>query len=765
MKICVLRSFGVAPFIAAFLLCLQPASAQTSDGWTDPRDLIVVSDGSRSLGNPALAFNSTRDQGSKIVYFDTATGDNVTADVYWWNGTELVDSAGNTANPDNDEIYGTDPLNPNEAAIRPFAACLSGNDNRLRTQAGSGGPNRWRFSGLAGGYPDFFLFRRGQVHSEFDRYLVGGRSEAEPMVVAAYGPLDDGRAIFDPGASDGGLSPFHGHNWGDERSWLHHALFSLEIRGQYGLLTNTVETYAEGGGPVTAFLEDCYWPGRVGNQIAYPPMKSTFRRCVVTYSWRADSHNQGFFNAAYKGRVTLDEVIFYQNGFKEDPRTEIDPRRDIFSRNIYQGGGARMGHVYRNIISMDGGSGGPQMRLGGLIENSLLVEGYWYHSTESNGAVNEWAFDEGQFGRSAVARNNVQLVYRCDTPADPDPLSDARSQPGSGYALQGFSFGGIVEDNIISGAMVEDDLLSEGGVGMTLRFGPYTFSNGQTLTLQDNVFRDNIVYRMRAGLGVEGDSTNAKNLRVEDNVFVSEIPFDRRDGPQPDGEQLALRRNRFYTDDPFPEVDWLDESNSLAAQAAAVSTESWPDPDRTLKRYVTEVLGLTLLEWADDPFIDQAEAQLRIDAGEAYDPAGMRTFMAVATNMRHGGRDAIPTSGKPDMTGDYPWDDRFTAVAVVNWIREGFGKAPVSLVSDPSWDVENGYVRLDWQGPGHAPLEFYGENLDPRVQYHLQRSTDLDEWDNWRPLEPDAGGALRYTMEVLPSEDSESEFYRVAPLQ
>ena len=138
--------------------------------------------------------------------------------------------------------------------------------------------------------------------------------------------------------------------------------------------------------------------------------------------------------------------------------------------------------------------------------------------------------------------------------------------------------------------------------------------------------------------------------------------------------------------------------------------------------------------------------------------------MAVAMNMRNGGADAIPVSGKPDMTADYPWDERFTAIAVVNWIREGFAKPPVSSSSDPAWDVESGYVRLNWQGPGLAPLEFYGENLDPRVQYYLQRSTDLDAWSNWLPVEPDAGGTLRTVMEVFSSEESESEseFYRVS---
>jgi hypothetical protein len=63
--------------------------------------------------------------------------------------------------------------------------------------------------------------------------------------------------------------------------------------------------------------------------------------------------------------------------------------------------------------------------------------------------------------------------------------------------------------------------------------------------------------------------------------------------------------------------------------------------------------------------------------GEVYDPMGLKTFMAVATNMRRGGTDKIPASGKPSWTGDYPWDARFTGQAVVNWVREGFSLCPV----------------------------------------------------------------------------------------
>src|SRR5690606_25571514 len=173
------------------------------------------------------------------------------------------------------------------------------------------------------------------------------------------------------------------------------------------------------------------------------------------------------------------EVIFYKNGYKTDPRKNADPVRDVFSRNIYAGGGAKMGHTYHNIISADGASGGPQMRLGGRIESSLIIEGYWFSSTNSNSTNNSWP--SNQTGQSAVVRNNVQMVFQYPSVADPDPNgSSTVAQAGGGYTVQGSSFGAQIEGNIISGAMQVNDL--DGPVpneGIGIKPGEDTYSNQQ----------------------------------------------------------------------------------------------------------------------------------------------------------------------------------------------------------------------------------------------------------------------------------------------
>lgn len=695
-------------------------------------DFLIKSDGSRSLGDTKLAFNNTRDTGSKIVYFDTKLGNNATADYYWWNGKNIVDSQGRTANPDNKETYGTDPLFPNESAIKSFATFTLANDasdDRLRTQAGRNDTyNNWRFSGVAGGYPDWFLFRRGQMHTEFSRYLVGGRSEAEPMVVSAYGKLADGRAVFAPEKG----SPLYGHNWGRKKSWLHQAIFSLEFRTPYGFVgVNTADTHAKSGGPVTAYLEDCKWPSAKGGvRIVYPPKKTMVKKSVVTGVWNPDNHNQGYFTGSFQNQVTFDEVILYRNGYKTDPITDPYPRRTVFDRNIYQGGGAKMGHTYRNIISAHGGSGGPQMRFGGTLENSLVVEGYVYSGTRSNPKyypldcqkkdspvacekkyyLNPWLVNGGQVGQSAVVKNNVQLVYAYSNDYEMNEVigkndkgqditkSDERAQPGWGYRLSGASFGAEVEGNIITGAMLANDLSKDGRLGLyglNLNMAPDEEYHadiitenvaGKVFSQKNNTLKNNIFYGVRTGVQLKGeDMSEVSNINISDNVFVAKTPLnDKNLDEATKVNQLALTNNRFYSDSALPQNKaWLGSSNTQAAYDTAKTAENWSDPDRTLKRYVTEVLGLTLLEWSDNTQLDVAEKQKAINAGFPYDPSGVKTFMAVATNMRHGGADAIPSSGKPDMLGDYPWDERFTASAVVNWVRAGFNQPPV-MISKPT---------------------------------------------------------------------------------
>jgi len=653
-------------FLLVFLFMIGGATA--ADGWTDLHQFLVPSDGSRVLSGSNNS-DEGRDSGSMILFFDPENGDKTTAEIYWWDGSRIVDSLGNPADKEGRE-YGVDPLEPNEDAVKPFRF-VAGDTKRH-----------------SNGYPDWFLFRRGRVHDAFDGSIRGGRSEQAPMVNAAYGPPADGRAVIDPrlgeqfeyeGQMRDIKNPFSFHSGGDSAVWYHKAISGLELHHDFSnYLFSDAVSYS--GGVPTLLLEDCKM---INASLVYLPRKTTVRRCISGFRYKPDSHNQGYYTSKFKASTTFEECIFYKNGYKTDPLTDPDPKRSIFDRNFYQGGGAQMGHVYRNIISADGGSGGPQMRLGGLCENSLIIEGYWYSSTSSNSPVNEWLVAGNQTGRSAVVRNNVQLVFKYPTANDPDTenKSDNRAQPGNGYTLQGASFGAVVENNIVSLAMLADDLgrpdaSSANGFSLSPRRNKYQDSS--FYVQKNDTVRGNISYRTRSGLGVGGDWTDVTGHVAENNVFVSNKPISVKGDNLPDASQLSVRNNRFYTNESLPDEGWFGEGNTVSPYEQAAQAEGWSDPDRTLKRYVTEVANLTILDWEDDPYLEAEAVAVRVAAGEDYDPAGLKTFMAVATNMRNGGAMQAPSAGKPSWTGDYAWDERFTAASVVNWIREGFGMAPVS---------------------------------------------------------------------------------------
>jgi hypothetical protein len=681
-------SIRMAILMIMGLLYLCAGQVYAISGWTDLKQFLVQSNGSRSLGNGGGGYNVTRDSGTKIVYFN-ASGDNASAQVYWWNGTNIIDSTGSIKDEGNN-VYGTDPLAPNEAAIKPFKQPIGmmnntyNGDIRLRT-------SNYPAEAAAGGYPDWYLFRRGQTFDTFDGNFIGGRSESQPVVVAAYGPLADGRASFDPnlgqtvvynGNTRNITNPLSVRNLSSP-CWFHMVFDGISFHSDLDFYPSG-ENLSYSGGPVTLLMEDCAWNDPTkGHVYNYFPRKTNVQRCVMAFG-------EGYFNWGYQSYVTLDEIIAYRNGYGPamhswvNPMNTPDPARCKFNRNFYQDDGAQMGHTYRNMIDADGASGGPQMRGGGTLEDSLIIEGYFFNGADNGVYDCPWLIATNQTGQSGLVRNNVQFIFQYPSPNDPDSsgLSDVTAQPGWGFAFQNHAFGGLAEGNIISGAMMKYDLGFNGGnYGIAYEANNALFTDGNYYNIKNNTIQNNIVYLVNNGLSIYGNYLGAAGNVIQNNVLSCNAGIIDGGTNLNNTGQLLVQNNRFYANSALPAKAYLGSGNTVAAQNTAAATEGWTDPNRTLKRYVTEVLGLTLLDWSDDPFLGG-----QTDGATAYDPMGLKTFMAVATNMRRGGNSTPPSSGKPSWTGDYAWDTRYTAVAVVNWIRAGFNLPAVTTpgVKTPS---------------------------------------------------------------------------------
>jgi hypothetical protein len=119
-----------------------------------------------------------------------------------------------------------------------------------------------------------------------------------------------------------------------------------------------------------------------------------------------------------------------------------------------------------------------------------------------------------------------------------------------------------------------------------------------------------------------------------------------------------------------------DGTSTVSPLAEAASSEGWPDPDRSVKSYM-ESLGYTV-----------------------HTTDGVREFMDECDKQRKG-----------------YWRPEFTALAVVNYVREGFGKSPITALAPVrSAIAKNALPGLWMQAVPHAGGATVCYRADPGVR-------------------------------------------------
>ncbi len=182
------------------------------------------------------------------------------------------------------------------------------------------------------GYPDWLMFRRGQSfemptvrtgwgeqkrsptglignwteggsQNQFSYHGGGssGRSESEPAVVGAWGPVTEKRPVIDLLAIEG--------------SSRNMVLMSLETPN--GLFWN----YSRDNNTADNLLIEDVKARGFGAANTTSMKNARFRRCVVSDNFNPAGHNQGFFIGG-SDTVTIEECVFDRNGYKEDILTE-----------------------------------------------------------------------------------------------------------------------------------------------------------------------------------------------------------------------------------------------------------------------------------------------------------------------------------------------------------------------------------------------------------------------------------------------------------
>lgn len=191
-----------------------------NDEWMTPTPVV------RDTG---IALTSPTQPGTRLLYVANSGAASNRTDVgryYFWNGSAIIDSAGNTTNPSTSQSYGTDPLNPGPGIVpwgkyAAVAQTYAGQEVGVRGNQGGWeygfGPTSYGNNGRKT-YPDWILFKRGETFdltADAAAYQVevaalgttntmslskvtsyGGLSWASRQVFSSYGPTTTNRAVL-----------------------------------------------------------------------------------------------------------------------------------------------------------------------------------------------------------------------------------------------------------------------------------------------------------------------------------------------------------------------------------------------------------------------------------------------------------------------------------------------------------------------------------------------------------------------------------------
>lgn len=584
--------------------------------------------------------------------------------------------------PSDPEI-GTDPT-------RPVGAILA-----YRTIAAAKAVLRDASGASLAGEPDWLLLQRGDTFSigttRFIDRFTAGRSNTERRIFAAYGDPSLPRPIVE------GTPPEFIRSWDGGGNYL---VASIEFAYPAGTTATTQPPSQACSllyGPENIMLEDVRFPqttGLVAHEVdGRSPRRFELRRCVVAGNWKSPSppHVQGIYTQV-DGTVWIDECVFDLNGYKEDPLDParwtaglvstgqfdampaghgLQPMRTYFDRNVYIGDGSSMHTVIRgSIFSRGGGGGSVQMRQGGVLERNAFL----------------WNESAGFIANGGMGEARWNLV-----------LHDDHLLPPGGFG-QGFgSWGGgayRIEDNVLAHL----HRLNNGFAAFYSREGSGTAS---VRILDNAVYSDH-----GSALGIFSDSMPAvemgsNRIAIASGSVMQGSTVSAAATPYAIGD-ASVGGNLYWSESAAPFggltfAQWqasregVDSASAFHRNFAAFrDAAGWIDPDRDIVSY---------LEAVDPGF--KADEEITVDAGAPADrrrPDAPRVWEVLSDPARYPSQGAFWTArvltesearraarryhaflvfierAKANRKGD--WDPAYTADALNNYIREGFGKPP-----------------------------------------------------------------------------------------
>ncbi len=464
---------------------------------------------------------------------------------------------------------------------------------------------------LRSGYPDWLLLKRGdQWQESLGNWQKSGLSPIEPMLVSSYGSSLS-RPLLQTGISDG-ISFCCSSNGPS-----HLAFVGLDF------LPHTYTGAPQGpigasilGSSNNVLFEDCRFRNYSTNIRfqAYPgPTLHTnikLRRSIIQGAYSTAGHSQGVYAYAVNG-LLIEENIFYHNGWNQ-----AGVGADMFRHNGYIDNG-NYDVRYCGNISADASSHGVQMRSGGEVRNNLFLR-------------NSIAFNVGggnspdPGGVHANVYDNVIVDGKDIDPSNP-----------RGWAIHLAN----IKSGIVQNTIIANNPLAHNGIGIMLD-GDHVGDPGNVgIGIHFLRIVKNIIYNWTGSSSIEGNSSQVTQLALKgneiSNVVSGEALFTHAQNSTT--QVVSSFANRFHST--ANASAWFGvggTSLSLSAWKSAVGdsassafSHNYPDPDRTVADY----------------------------------------------NALNGGQSThADFIARLLMQSKMSWNPKYTASAVNNYFREGFGR-------------------------------------------------------------------------------------------
>ena len=659
-------SVPIAPLIEGAPVKGLSGLLQDPEGWTVASQFLAAS-GSIAWEGPG------GDQLSRIIYVSASGDDQSAAKNPHGRGYYL---------PSDPEI-GTDPTQP-RGQIRAYATFAEAiKAVRISKDLRQGDVTR---------YPEWVLFERG---GQYDLKGIplninvgqGGPSPEHRRVYAAYGPVIKERPrLFSSESITHSVQL-----WGD-RGGANIAILSLDFAS--GKLPGTRFIY----GAHDILIEDSIFRSLGAAQGGSKNL--VFRRNVAHGAFNASAHVQGLYLAEVES-VLLEQNVFDMNGYKEDPYdpstwtasarstlavgelpagTGVQPTRTFFDRNLYLSSYDKLTLV-KNIISRGGGGGSTQMRVGGVADENVFLFNYI-----------ALAFGGSEANRAKLhdARARRNLVLHDDTLLPPGGF-------GGGLLVGvGSRARGQVEDNVI--AHFHD---RKGNHAMVTVRGIPAYADRPAEQAGEILVLNNALVSPRTlPLSIASPASPdgvAKGI-IESNSISSPLTVGAMIVGTPTAAGLLMgategRGNRYMTPAWSDYPKWtalgLDRFSTLySSQEAGIAAAGWRFSSANggaegWRRDIVSYMSAIDPSYRPD---DQVTVDEGAPAGKRRSTAprlvdtltamGMPAESARLSSQRYHAFLRFIERAKANRRGK--WNYQYTSDALNNYIRDGFGKAPVN---------------------------------------------------------------------------------------